>query len=111
MKISELTDEVLYHGTTEEALEDILTNGISAPSYWGDELKAGEYGKIIFAVPLYRFNEKALTENENFVYAYQDDPEVIDIWNASNQTWRDSLKIFDSVVYQETMLVNEEDLL
>jgi len=109
-------EEKLYHGTSDLYYQDILDNGIKAPSYWGTPEVAEYYSEVvteevggnpvIIEVSLSRFNQDLLEPDYNSI----DEPltytlgkteeEVWEEWEQTGETWQDSLEIVASVLYK-----------
>lgn len=106
---------LLHHGTFEDRLRSILDEGIAAPSYWGTEDEAWNYGDgPLFALPSDDFDESLLAPNDLMIEALReqgpDDASLLE-WDVSPRTWRDSLRIFGSVRYDGTVMVEESALI
>lgn len=60
--------EFLYHGTTASAVEEILREGVHAPSYWSTEPVAHGFAElneepgVVLRVPTQRFVVRNLTK-------------------------------------------------
>jgi hypothetical protein len=96
----------LYHGPSFSRIEDILEEGIQAPSYWGTLDEASKYaspdGKV-FSVEIERFEDADLNFNTLLASSMSDDC-------LQDGTWEESLAEFGSVRYDMTMRVDEHDL-
>lgn len=101
--------DYLYHGPSDAPLGDIIDEGISGPSYWGTESSCSDYatsdGKV-FRVPIARFDPSDLMFNDLLAQAMIDNGDDV----PADGTWEDSLREFDSVRYEGTMFVTEDDL-
>ena len=107
-------DGFLYHASPSQNVEAIRTQGMPAGSYWGTYDIASYYAEDIsdngdephmFRVPLEAFAEAHLVPDQNgidepltYTLGMSED-EVQEEWQASGQTWRDSLQIIGSVRY------------
>ena len=118
----------LYHGTSDLYKQDILENGIRAPSYWGTEEIAWYYAKVvaeeyggrplIIKIPLSKFDQSLLKPDHNSIAEPltrtlgKSDEEVWEEWEEVPEpgTWQDSLDIVQSVEYHGPVKVLEEDL-
>jgi hypothetical protein len=123
-----LEEEELYHGTSDLYKQDILKNGIQAPSYWGTVEIAEYYAKVIaeesggnpliIKIPLSEFDQSLLKPDHNSIAEPltftlgKSDEDVWEEWELVPDpgTWRDSLDIVESVIYDATVKVLEKDL-
>ncbi len=119
-------NEELYHGTSDLHRQDILENGIQAPSYWGtveiaqyyaEEAVAEKGGNpLIVKVPLSEFDQSLLKPDQNSIeepltYTLRKtEDEVWEEWEESDGTWQDSLEIVESVIYDSIVKVLDKDL-
>ena len=121
-------EEELYHGTSDLYKQDILENGIQAPSYWGTAEIAAYYAKevaeeyggkpLIIKIPLSEFDQSLLEPDHNSIaeplthILGKSDEDVGEEWEEVPEpgTWRDSLDIVESVIYNATVKVLEKDL-
>ena len=105
--------EFLYHGTWRGNIDSILEDGITAPSYWGNQEIASNYADqygaegVIIRVPITDFNEDGLAPNEGLVHSLRDDGDE----TPMPSTWQESLDEVDSVVYHYTLEIDEGDIL
>lgn len=91
------------------SIDDILSEGVTGPSYWGTLSKALEYAGDdgqVFRVPIERFDPDMLAFNDLLSESLNDAGEDV----VRDGTWQDSLREFDSVRYDGVVEVLEEDL-
>jgi broad specificity phosphatase PhoE len=122
----------LFHGTTDESVERILEKGIIlASSFWGTERMATYYAEdvaieegaepVIFRVPFNRFNQASFLPDMAIVsepmtsdYAPdltdKSDEELYALWEASEGTWQDCLRIYEAVKYTVPVKVTKADI-
>jgi len=99
---------MVYHGTFIDNLDDILANGIDAPSYWGTLNTAQAYGDLIFKKPA---TELDLQPNDQLADAYEDvDPDLYDEWYSKPRDWKDSIEFFDGAVSNNHIIVDRNDI-
>lgn len=104
----------LYHGTTAEALEEILEQGLKAPSFWGSRRMAEHWGRIkrgegqgavvLLKRPLSDFQEAHLSwdgfmEEEPVWFPYQVEGDKHEACARASGDWQESLDILESVIY------------
>jgi len=102
----------LYHGIVKENFQEILDEGVNPYSYWGTIEEASLYtdcNKIIRIEAEYY----SLSPNTTLADHYEesDDEEEYELfqeWVNSSQSWRDSLRIFGSVVVDDRVIISEE---
>ena len=100
----------LYHGILQENFESMKENGINPESFWGDEHEAIKYSDCNKMV---RIDASKYTISPNFyvIDTYigtNADYEAIEAWKNSKKTWKDSLKIFGSVIVEERVFFDED---
>jgi hypothetical protein len=118
----------LWHGTSDTNLDNILANGITAPSHWGTDTMADYFAEgaaeaesgnpIIFRVPLSRFNKAALAIDKIAIQEPitealgKDEDTLMEEWSAvpGEGTWQDCLRIFGAVKYNAPLKVTKEDI-
>jgi hypothetical protein len=107
------SNEYLYHGTSLENAKSIIEDGFSGDVYMGDEYTADSYAysyntPVLIKIPLNEI-ESFLEVNTTLLNHYEmmrdeeSDDEAIDVleaWESSKKTWRDSLNILGSVILQ-----------
>ena len=104
--------EYLYHGTWKGHIDSIIEDGLTGPSYWGDEeiarSYADHYGKegVIIRMPLSAFNEDGLVANEALISSLDVD-DMLD----GDFTWEDSLELVDSLIYEYNLSVDLDDFI
>ena len=124
MRLVESADtDFLYHVTDGAVVHLILDEGIE-PGYWGTLPVIRYYismrlvnEPVVFRVPFSAFNPSYL---EADLKGIQDPPsaevtgmtedEVSDAWDASGQSWQDSLKLIGSVRYGMHIAVTMKNL-
>ena len=115
----------LYHGTALDNLQEILREGMSAPSFWGTKRMAmhwawQRYGGqardlILIKRPLATFDQNHLFWDENmadepvwFDYVIEADREAA-VAKAQG-FWEESLEILESAIYDLGVLVGAADV-
>jgi hypothetical protein len=105
---NDINIHMVYHGTFSDNLDDILENGIEAPSYWGPLETAKDYGDLIFTKPA---QELELEPNNQLADAYEDiDPEVYTKWYSKDRSWEDSIRWFGGAVTNNHISVDRSDI-
>lgn len=103
----------VYHGIINKNLESMLAHGVLPNSYWGSKALAFNYsdcGKIIEIDSA----DYTLSPNETLANHYIDtdpDDETTIQWTTSNQTWKDSLEIFDSVIIEDRVMFSKHNII
>lgn len=102
----------LYHGTSASCLEEIYSDGLTAPSYWGTYEVARSYEEqfhdgVIIAIPIDRFVHDELTPNDNLYRSQWDDDDAAP---PVPDTWQESLEDCGSVIYNVDMRLREGDV-
>ena len=114
----------LYHGTSSKRLHGILSQGaVKSPSFWGGPEIAGHFAEkaavedgedaepVVFEVELSRFQVEALQPDQNGIDAnYGAQPEIDEMWESSDRSWRACLEIFDCLMVTAQVPVSIEDL-
>jgi len=127
---AEMGTEYLYHGTTATMAKKIMADGlVKGPSWWGTERMAEYYAETvseeddpedepaIIRIPLSRFDEGRLGVDGNSIaepiagVLGEREEALYARWKASRHTWRDCLRIYESVWYDAPMRVAEADIL
>jgi RNA:NAD 2'-phosphotransferase (TPT1/KptA family) len=98
----------LYHGTDRNNIPSILRDGITAPSYWGDESIATDYAKqfkdgVVIKIRVSDFIQDGLQSNTQMINMMDDIPYKID-------NWEDSVEYCGSCVYEYNIAINKDDL-
>jgi hypothetical protein len=108
--------QFLYHGTWRGNIDNILSDGVRSPSYWGTyevahsyAMQFGEAG-VLIRVPLTSFDEDGLEPNEGLISSLTGAGEYIED-AVPPSTWQESLAEFGSVVYQYMLAVDPEDFI
>ena len=121
MKVWHLTEQVTYllHGTSSVFLDRINQNGlVMLPIYLTDEEDIAEYyaeevveqhggQQVILRIAFGALNPAAIEPDypsieEPLTYTLGvSEEEVWEEWEASNQTWQDSLNIVSSIRYRK----------
>lgn len=90
----------------------MLEEGVNSNSYWGTKGLALEYSDCNTVIEI-DSNDYEILPNETLAEHYEvNDPgdEKYTDWLNSNQTWQDSLEIFDSVIIEDIVYFSKEDL-
>lgn len=105
---------MLFHGTTTENLRSILNEGLTAPSYWGTEDEAFQYADgVMLSVDENELDPDYLAPNDLLIDALREqdeDDEGLAEWDASDQSWQTSLRIFGSVRYDSDIRIDDEHI-
>jgi hypothetical protein len=125
------TETFLYHGTSRAAFKNIVAGSglMTSPSFWGSAAIANYYaeqeaeaavgtddeGFVILRVPMSRFDKNKFAVDNASVHdpitTVLDDEHVLqDRWSASKKTWKDSLAVYESVVYNAPMKISDADV-
>ena len=105
----------VYHGVFKENLESMKMFGVHSNSYWGNIEEALKYSDCDTVIRInientnynFKFNELLL----DYYLNSGDDDELLEEWNNSNKTIRDSLDIFGSIILEDVFVFNESDLI
>jgi hypothetical protein len=131
-KLHTAAEVYLYHGTTASNFERIMLDGgvMEAGSFWGTERIADTYAEeavdaasdydageeqAIIRVPLSRFNKASLMPDDNSVaepltYTLKrTEEDLYADWQKAKGTWRDSLRIYESVRYDAPITIKKQD--
>lgn len=107
-------DGTLYHATDSDSVESCLRDGLKPTSYWAIGAVAEYYvgchddegsEGVILAAKLDDFDESLFEPDypgleEPVIYSLgKRDEQIWSEWEASEKTWRDSLRIIGSVRY------------
>ena len=108
------TEEFLYHGTSYDNAINIVENGLSEETYWGDEDEARFYADSYPTPALIKISYSEIKDfiepNHTLIdYYYEneeddDNMETIESWENSTQSAKDSLDIIGSVILPPTYL-------
>lgn len=103
----------LYHGIIFKNLKSMTKNGINPGSYWGTEAEAMQYtdcNRLVRIEPL----KYTVLPNTTIIDAYVnqgcDDEDCLLSWEQSNKTWIDSLRIFGTVIVEERVFFDDENV-
>jgi hypothetical protein len=116
--------DMLYHGTSEKNLRQILRDGnVRGISHWGSLRVAKAWQSRIIAVPLSRFDQNSLWPDENAMtwplvpggYAGER-PNLRRKWkdlggNMTQAGWKVCLLVYEAVQYDGDIPVTEKDVL
>ena len=103
---------LLYHGINNKDISLILENGLNSYSYWGtidEALKYSDCSKVISLDT--DIHAVSILPNDTLIsHAKENDLDSYHDWLDSKMTWEDSLKIFGSVIIEENVSVEDEDI-
>lgn len=111
----EQNEEYLYHGTSYDNAVNIIDNGFSEDTYWGNKSTAEQYAysydnPVLIKVEMNEIYD-SLEPNNTLISFYEENmdeeeeyKDIIDLWNKSDKTIGDSLSIFDSAILPPTYL-------
>jgi len=119
---------VLYHGTSSKHIKSIISVGLSAPNHWGSLDIARYFAKmecndeggrpIIIKKPITEFFQSGFQIDENMIdfpvlpdIQGKDDEKMFAEWEASDQSWEDCLRIYESVIYNAFVAVSKNDII
>ena len=121
-------DGTLYHGTSSTYVGKLLAGGgqMLFPSYWGTERIAEYYAEVtaeedvsepvVIAVSRAEFKSRYFQPDHKSIaeplccVLEAKEPALYQEWTKSKGTWRDSLSIYESVVYAATVHITAEHL-
>lgn len=103
---------ILYHGINNKDIESIVEDGLNSGSYWGNLEEALKYTDCSKVISLDTdTSDVSILPNYTIIEHYRDkDDELYSDWVMSKQTWEDSLKLFGSVIIEEKVMVDYEDI-
>lgn len=108
--ISYLLVMKLYHGILKENLKEMLKKGVSSGSYWGEAFEAIKYTDCDQIIEI-ESQDHLIEPNYTLIqYHENEQSEEFLLWANSSKTWEDSLKIFGSVLIQNKVFFNKEDI-
>jgi alkylated DNA repair dioxygenase AlkB len=113
-------DHFLYHGTSRANAENIMENGFTEETYWGDRYTAETYAYSYPDPVLIQLEQQELehllepnTTLLNYYEENQDEDEdyddIVVNWYKSDRTIKDSMDIFGSVILQPCYISITED--
>ena len=116
---------ILYHGTSQAVAKMILGTGtFHTPSWWGtidiakyyaeEAAEEDDSGAAIFSVDLARFKIALLEPDGNtiaepIILGRKTEEMLYATWQKSRGTWKDSLRIYGSVIYRGQIAVTDAD--
>ena len=129
----------LWHGTSMAFLPSILRDGLRGPNWWGTKSMAtyfadiaaeeaatpgGEHGgyapdastPVLICVPISRFDARKLAPDGNMIaepmesLLEESTEDLYARWRASKGTWKDSLQIYEAVMYRGSMRITQDDV-
>lgn len=103
---------ILYHGINKKDIESIVAEGLITGSYWGTLDEALKYTDCSKVISLDTDTDLVtITPNYTLIDYYQkNDTELFSEWVMSKQTWQDSIKLFSSVIIEEKVFVDYDDI-
>ena len=119
---------ILYHGTSSIKLDHKFRYGgvIDSPSHWGsyrvaeynaDVVSDGDGGNpMVIRLDISRFDKNSFSVDRNSTMkplAYtlgKDEAYLSSNWKRGKETWQDSLRIYESVIYNQPMPISEKDI-
>ena len=129
----------LWHGTSMAFLPSILRDGLRGPNWWGTKSMAtyfadiaaeeaatpgGEHGgyapdastPVLICVPISRFDARKLAPDGNMIaepmesLLEESTEDLYARWRASKGTWKDSLQIYEAVMYRGSIRITQDDV-
>lgn len=103
---------ILYHGINKKDIESIVEDGLNSGSYWGALEEAMKYTDCASVISIDTETcELSILPNYTIIEHYRDkDDELYSEWVMSKQTWEDSMKLFNSVIIEEKIMVDYDDI-
>lgn len=118
----------LFHGTSSNRIPGLLSEGFRGRSHWGTKEVAEIFAdrechdsggrSVLIAIDLAMLDHDFVTvdgqmvlEPINTYAADADDRDLQKRWEASGQTWKDCLDIYESLVYTKPFAVTQEMLI
>ena len=105
--------DYLYHGVMSEDIDSLKAEGINPNSYWGDSSEASNYTdcNLIIKIDPYSYSVYPNHTLINYYESSGEDLSLLQEWEESNKNWKDSLRIFGSVIIEDRVFFDEEDLI
>ena len=103
---------ILYHGINKKDINSIVEEGLNSSSYWGTLEEALKYTNCSSVISIDTdYCDLSILPNYTIIEHYRDqDHELYTEWVMSKQTWQDSIKLFGSVIIEERINVDYEDI-
>ena len=95
-------------------LDTLKESGVNPLSYWGDYSEAFKYTDCNLLIRI-NPNDYDVYPNHTLINYYEstgdgEDLDLLKEWEMSGKTWKDSLSIFGSVIVENKVFFDDEDL-
>ena len=103
----------IYHGIINKNLDNMLVDGVRPTSYWGNKNLALQYSDCGKIIEIESDDYEILPNNSLIEHFEVHDPEDESycLWLKSSQTWQDSFTLFDSVLIEDIVHFNPDQII